>query len=595
MSGERIQVGDKIVDLATWVPELDTPVYEEFPVYTSANAGEVIPGVVPPLSMDVSGQVIDHGFVWMAEQLGALRGIKLDRQRHLRYLGFFYGRSHLNLSLIRAGADLLFGTSAEQVDEQYLGQARDPDAPRRRYSLRQRWLRLSSLPRGLRAQRAHAGRVRRNEETVREYLARERAADLSRLSPAELLGKLRENIQLQRRAAELHLMSSALASTGMAQLESAVRRWLPEADGSTVPNLCTGLAEVESAKPSFEIWRLSRMVRDSQALSAVFREQPADRIAEALAAFQAKDVREFRRALDAFLEEYGYRGMREVDLATPSWEENPSFVLAMIRNYLDEDDEHDPRRVQERQAQRRQETERWALSRLKPWQKPLFRSFLKGAREFSAARELTKSQWVRLLNQCRKITREIGRRLAADGILAAPEDVHFLWLDEVYTLGSGRDLGYDVRERVQARRAELEAFERIEIPEWFEGRPPARLQDAASEAPEAAGQRVLTGIPVSPGRVTARARVITDVRRDAHIEEGEVLVAPVTDAAWTPLFLSAAAVVVDLGGPLSHGSTVAREYGLPAVVNVKVGTKVIKTGQEITVDGTKGEVIIHGG
>ena len=90
-----------------------------------------------------------------------------------------------------------------------------------------------------------------------------------------------------------------------------------------------------------------------------------------------------------------------------------------------------------------------------------------------------------------------------------------------------------------------------------------------------------------------RARVITQLDEDAAVEPGEILVAPFTDAAWTPLFFTAAAVVVDLGGPLSHGSTVAREYGLPAVVNVKTGTRQIRTGQEITVDGTRGEVLLH--
>jgi len=102
--------------------------------------------------------------------------------------------------------------------------------------------------------------------------------------------------------------------------------------------------------------------------------------------------------------------------------------------------------------------------------------------------------------------------------------------------------------------------------------------------------RVLKGIPVSPGRVTGRARVIHSVQGAARIDAGEILVAPFTDAAWTPLFFSARAAVVDVGGLLSHASIVAREYGLPAVVNVKVGTTVIKDGQMITVDGTKGEI-----
>jgi pyruvate,water dikinase len=104
---------------------------------------------------------------------------------------------------------------------------------------------------------------------------------------------------------------------------------------------------------------------------------------------------------------------------------------------------------------------------------------------------------------------------------------------------------------------------------------------------------MLRGIPVSPGRYTGRARVILDPRVDAALMPGEVLVAPVTDTGWTPLFLSAGALVVDVGGPLSHGSTVAREFGIPAVVNVKDGTQRIRTGQWVTVDGNTGAVTVE--
>ena len=129
----------------------------------------------------------------------------------------------------------------------------------------------------------------------------------------------------------------------------------------------------------------------------------------------------------------------------------------------------------------------------------------------------------------------------------------------------------------------------VVLPETFSGRPkPLRASEQVMPDTD-----VLRGIAVSPGRVTGRARVIMDPRIDATIEPGEILVAPVTDAGWTPLFVAAAGIVVDIGGTLSHGSTVAREYGLPAVVNVKHATRMIRTGQTITVDGTRGEVVLE--
>jgi rifampicin phosphotransferase len=168
-------------------------------------------------------------------------------------------------------------------------------------------------------------------------------------------------------------------------------------------------------------------------------------------------------------------------------------------------------------------------------------------------------------------------------------------IDELPSVCSGALDAAAVRALIARRRQQVSWCEAIELPEWFEGTPAAVWADQqpAQQAAPATGETVLRGIPVSPGRVRGRARVITELDDDATVEQGEILVAPFTDAAWTPLFFTAAGVVVDLGGPLSHGSTVAREYGLPAVVNVKDGTRRIRNGQEITVDGAAGEVILH--
>ncbi|MGI8552401.1 MAG: PEP-utilizing enzyme, partial [Dehalococcoidia bacterium] len=196
---------------------------------------------------------------------------------------------------------------------------------------------------------------------------------------------------------------------------------------------------------------------------------------------------------------------------------------------------------------------------------------------------------VRTTHILRLLFRGVGRRLNDRSALATANDVFFLHLAELDLLFHGGDLP-DVSERIEQRRAERELCAQLATEERFRGRPRPhyRNREATPEAVER-----LHGIAVSPGQVTGPARVITELTDDVDLEPGEILVCPFTDAAWTPLFFAAGAVVMDLGGPLSHGSTVAREYGLPAVVNVKTGTKLIKTGQQITVDGSKGEVVLH--
>jgi pyruvate,water dikinase len=187
------------------------------------------------------------------------------------------------------------------------------------------------------------------------------------------------------------------------------------------------------------------------------------------------------------------------------------------------------------------------------------------------------------------MTRELARRLVEEDLLGDPKDVFYLTWEEAIALAQGGVGPEEAAEAIRRRRAEETRNRAVTLPDTFVGRP----KPLTAGEPAQPQDRILRGIPVAPGRVTGPARVILDPRDNASIHPGEILVAPVTDAAWTPLFVTAAGIVVDIGGTLSHGSIVAREYGRPAVVNVRVGTRVIKTGQRITVDGSQGLVILE--
>ena len=261
----------------------------------------------------------------------------------------------------------------------------------------------------------------------------------------------------------------------------------------------------------------------------------------------------------------------------------------MIRNYLRADPAVSPRRIEERQRRAREEATADALRRLSRWQRPIFRYALRQAQGGVASREHTKELMVRVGKRGRRITRELARRMVAKKLLADIWDFYQLTWDEVKALATGGLTREDAYRRIEWRRVEDGRNRNVALPETFQGRPQP-LQAGELALPEG---DTLRGIAVSPGRVTGVARVIHDPRHDATIEPGEILVAPVTDAGWTPLFVAAAGIVVDIGGTLSHGSTVAREYGLPAVVNVKHGTRMIRSGQTITVDGTAGIVVLE--
>lgn len=212
--------------------------------------------------------------------------------------------------------------------------------------------------------------------------------------------------------------------------------------------------------------------------------------------------------------------------------------------------------------------------------------FLRRARQLGGLRELAKFAWLHPLAEMRQQLLEVGAELVARGVLDHADDIMFLDLGEM----SAALEQVPHRELVSERKAVHEReLARRHVPSVL-------LSDGtdleAAAPPDDLGSAI-TGTGVSPGRATGRVRVVRDPR-SAHVEPGEILVAPTTDPGWTPLFLSAAGLVGETGSAIAHGPTVAREHGLPAVVGVRSVTEQLTTGQLITIDGAAGTVTVRG-
>jgi pyruvate,water dikinase len=212
--------------------------------------------------------------------------------------------------------------------------------------------------------------------------------------------------------------------------------------------------------------------------------------------------------------------------------------------------------------------------------------FLKRARAMVGLREMPKFCLILILAFMREALQSVGKEMAEAGCLESGEDIFFLTLQETHSAQMGEDMRGIVRERRTAYEYELQ---RRYVPRVL-------LSDGTEPSPAvidgAESQGTLRGTPASPGSITGRARVIIDPT-GAHLEPGEILVAPSTDPGWTPLFLTAGGLVMEMGGAISHGAVVAREYGIPAVVGVLGATERITTGQHITVDGSHGIVSLE--
>ena len=247
-------------------------------------------------------------------------------------------------------------------------------------------------------------------------------------------------------------------------------------------------------------------------------------------------------------------------------------MLSALQADLAAGDDRDPYILEERAAARRVALEAEVEAALPEDQRAEFRRLLELSQTLNGGRESTKANWTRFCRTYRPPIVEMGRRLAERGDIDDAEDVWFLRLPELPEAIDGGLSAAEMQEAVAARRREYETLHAYELPVLFQ-RP---VEATPRQAAESTGETSFQGIGVSPGQARGRARVIlsADAGAEATLLPGEILVAPVTDAPWTPLFLPAAGVVVETGGVLSHAATVAREYGIPAVTGIRGATDI---------------------
>jgi pyruvate,water dikinase len=287
-------------------------------------------------------------------------------------------------------------------------------------------------------------------------------------------------------------------------------------------------------------------------------------------------------AVKEFLKRFGHRAIREIDTGLPRWYEDPTYVLEMLTVYLAQDN-LEAKLEQFRAAQVEAEA---AIPRIVAEVRHrksglhalVIGHLLRCHRELGGMREQAKFDMVRCFAMLRRVLFEVGQELVTQGRLDRAEDVFYLTFADIR--GSG-DLHLRAAE---ARTDYLREVKRIAVP---------RVMTSTGEcfygAPASQDENTLIGMPVSPGIYEGIARIV-NTPIGAQLERGEILVTHSTDPSWTPLFLNAGAVIMETGGPISHGAIVAREYGIPAVAGVSEATTRLHTGQHLRVNGEAGEI-----
>ncbi len=412
------------------------------------------------------------------------------------------------------------------------------------------------------------------------------ALDLEAMDLASLAKTFRQS--LWDNLSDMDLLYLATSVPALLAFEKACRDWLADPSMNLGYRLLAAQGGMADAEAGLDLWRLAELAHGDGPTEAVVLSDP-DWQAVRSRLSETAHGRRLLAGWDRFMAEHGHHCRGELELHNARWSERPDYVLEWLRSTLGSIGKADPVERHHRLAAAREGLTEDCLRRLaNPLKRRVFLWSLRRVQKLAVDRENWKNEVVRQLAALRRALLVLGGRLHLTGVLSNAEDVFFVELNELESVAHG---GVDpgLGQRILQRRAEYERNLGYRPPPVVVGRfDPTLCPDTTIEG----DTRILKGIAVSPGTATGRARVILRTDDHQHVEAGEILVAPFTDPAWTPYFLPAAGVVMDQGGILSHGAIIAREYGIPAVVNVGPATQIIRTGQLIRVDGDGGVVTI---
>ncbi|MYD97021.1 MAG: hypothetical protein F4X98_06500 [Gammaproteobacteria bacterium] len=343
--------------------------------------------------------------------------------------------------------------------------------------------------------------------------------------------------------------------------------------------------------PAFDaqlmLWRIACDIRRDPALHALVVATPPRRLAEVFGS--APEAGPVRQAVERYIDCHGHQ-IFTLDFAEPCEAEQPEELMHTLHGLV-LDEHYDPVARQRRLAESRRAAVLAASAHFTQRQRSRFRKLLRRARRHYPNRERAMFHMGKAWAVLRPQARELGRRLVKAGTLADAEDIYFLTTDEVARALRALKIGEGIpgyRRLAIDRRALRESRKRLAPPVEVPGPPPWAQSAAVAESDP--GSSILKGSAVSPGKVTAEASLVLSAMDFAKMRPGTILVCPTTTPAWTQLFPKAVGLVTDIGGILAHGSIVAREYGIPAVLGMGDATTRIVDGQLITVDGNRGTV-----
>jgi pyruvate,water dikinase len=544
--------------------ELDPQALDVLPdfaddVCTRCNVGEMMPGAISPLTYSTCARGIDVGWQGIKESIGIPR----PAGPPARYLAMSHGHLFINLS---EGARFSSTVSGGNPDQQNLAicgrlvpEVVTPDPT-------PFWVRLPRLLRQLISILRPKPRIRRMEALLSRGPILMGTSSLATWQNIDArIGELFESYQL-------HLVVSsgagALAPILLGRLAGGGEP--TDQHHAIVASVLAGAENVESADIAEGAERILRALLAAPDHSASFADLDDERAVEWLSDEGAGEVGRLWRT---YLKRHGHRSLRELDIRQPEWRHDPTPVVRSLQS-----------QVRGRLATGTTAVAARSVALPRPAGAERFDRIRGLAHAAVRNRERAKSLLVGLTAEFKAAYRGLAKQLVEEGRLSDPDSVYFLFHEELEEIASAAS-GHPLKRAATQRREVLAYQETLQFPDVGVGLPqPEPLAIISTN------ERTVVGKPVSRGRVEGLVRVVLTLDEAEALEPGEILVAPITDVGWTPYFAIIGGLVTDVGSAVSHGAVVAREFGLPAVLNTRDGTRILRTGERVVLDGDRGTV-----
>ncbi|MGH2523061.1 MAG: PEP/pyruvate-binding domain-containing protein, partial [Anaerolineales bacterium] len=560
-----------------WLPLDDGPA-QRFDVWTQADVGERWPEPVTPLTWSTWHAMMNENL------RDSFRHLSAPYLKDIRWARRAYGRIYFNEGAMNHILIQEYGVPDSLMAAALGSQGASKSGWRWGTVLRRLPMFLSLARKWMKDEKTYQSRFPQIEQWVNGFMQRDSSntSDADLWAEAQTLwrGRAMENMTF-------HAEITGMSMTNLPMLESMLAR---QGQRELAQTLLNGISGVIQAELVPMLWAIAHKAEELGLAGLLLENEPKAALDQLRATPTARPLLDM---LDQFLQRHGHRAPLEAEWLYPRWSEAPELVIETLASYLRAGDKANSGDGQERQRRQREEALVQIEKRLDPISRAMFRGMLNRTQHLVRLRDNGQHYLVKLALPMRHIYAMLGERWAARSWLELPEDFFFLLVPEieaVLTAGDPASAALDLRARVTRRRNAYRHWFSVSAPEVLDasGRP------TSTQSSESISGEVLSGVPASGGKVRGAARVIAHPREMARLQPGDILVTRATDPGWTPAFSLISGLVLEVGGQLSHGAIVAREYGLPAVVNVPEATRRIQEGQILVVDGSAGRVYLNG-